>query len=120
MSGNPYVLNREQRTRELMKRLRHQVATLSIKRLLTRLDYSDRMLLVQLLEDLVRRVEYLHHLDKSTCSIVLEACDIHYKGKDETDILRHMLTAITEADQYHRLEEREQLVDDAREFLKKS
>lgn len=81
MSANLYVLNREQRTRELMKRLRHRVATLSVKRLLTRLDYGDRILLERLLEDLTRRVEYLHHLDKSTCSMVLEACDIHYEGK---------------------------------------
>jgi hypothetical protein len=82
MSGNVYILNREQRTRELMKRLRQRVATLSVKRLLTRLDYSDRLLLEKLLEDLNHRVEYLHHLDKSTCSVVLEACDIHYEKKE--------------------------------------
>ena len=82
MLGNPYTLNREQRTRELMKRLRHRVATLSIKRLLTRLDYSDRLLLERLLEDLICCVEYLHHLDKSKCPVVLEACDIHYGKKD--------------------------------------
>ena len=86
MPNNFYVLNREQCIRESMKRLRHQVATLSVKRLLTRLDYSDRILLEQLLEDLVRRVEYLHHLDKSTCSVVLEACDIHYGRKVESTL----------------------------------
>jgi hypothetical protein len=69
-----------------MKRLRHRVGTLGVKRLLTRLDYSDRILLEQLLEDLNRRVEYLHHLDKSTCSIVLEACDIYYDKKEESTI----------------------------------
>jgi hypothetical protein len=84
MSRNVYTLNREQRTRELMKRLRHRVATLGVKRLLTRLDYGDRIYLEQLLEDLVRRVEYLHHLDKSKCSVVLEACDIHYGKKEST------------------------------------
>lgn len=85
IDGNPYVLNREQRTRGLMKNLRQSVATLSIKRLLTRLDYGDRILLEQLLEDLIRRVDYLHHLDRSTCSVVLEACDIHY-GKEESEV----------------------------------
>ena len=86
MSETPYVLSREQRTRDLMKRLRHRVATLSVKRLLTRLDYGDRIRLERLLEDLVRRVEYLHHLDKSRCSIVLDACDIHYEGKERETV----------------------------------
>lgn len=69
---------REQQIRQLMKQLRQRVATLAVKRLVGRLDMGDKILLEQILKDLIRRVEYLHHLDKSTCSIVLEACDIHY------------------------------------------
>jgi hypothetical protein len=54
MSSNNDVMGREHRTRELMKRLRHSVNTLSVNRLLNRLDYGDRVLLEKLLEDLIR------------------------------------------------------------------
>ena len=68
----------EHRIRQKVKQLRQQVAMLSSKRLVEHLDRGDRHLLVGLLDDLLRRVNYLHHLDKSRCSIVLEACGIHY------------------------------------------
>lgn len=69
---------KEQEIREQLKALQLRVATLSCKRLMQNLDLGDRFLLVDLLRDLNRRVEYLHYLEKSKCSVVLEACDIHY------------------------------------------
>lgn len=61
-----------------LKELRDKAARLSAKRLTQRLDRGDKHLLLRLLDDLDTRIEYLHHLDKSTCSAVLENCGISY------------------------------------------
>jgi len=66
-----------------MKRLRKEVATLSTKKLMRRLDYGDRSLAEKKLEVLIDKVLYLHMLCESRCSIVLEACDIHDRYEDE-------------------------------------
>ena len=71
---------KEQEIRERVKRLRERVGRLSSKRLISRLDCGDRYLLVGLLDDLLRQVEYLHQLDSSRCSVVLESCNIFYGG----------------------------------------